>query len=186
MRRSIGQFALGCGILLLLAARGAAAADVPAHNYVGADKCKMCHNSPAKGAQYTKWAESKHSKAFATLASEEAKKVAAAKGIADPQKAPECLRCHVSGSGAPAEKLTDKYKAQDGVSCEGCHGPGGDYWQMAVMKDQAKAVAAGLVIPSEATCKECHNADGPTFKGFDFASMKAKIAHPNPAKAGAK
>jgi hypothetical protein len=141
----------------------------------------MCHNAPAKGAQFTKWSESKHAKAFATLATEEAKKAAQAKGIADPQKAPECLKCHVTGGGTDA-----KIKMEEGVCCEACHGAGGDYWQMAVMKDKAKAVAAGMVEPTEATCKQCHNEESPTFKGFDFAAMSAKIAHPNPAAGAAK
>jgi cytochrome c554/c'-like protein len=183
MTRSTMMVSLGIGLLLASLPPGTATAEAPAHPYVGAEKCKICHNSAAKGAQFTKWAASKHSQAYATLASEESKTIAAAKGIADPQKSPECLRCHVAGAGAPADKLTDKYKVQDGVSCEGCHGPGGDYWKLDVMKDRAKATAAGLVIPNEGTCKTCHNAEGPTFKGFDFASMKAEIAHPNPAKA---
>ena len=183
MRRSIGVLVLLAGIaLVVVVPRGLLAAE-PAHSYVGAEKCKMCHNSATKGAQFTKWSESAHAKAYATLASEESKKIAAAKGIADPQKADECLRCHVAGHGAPADKLTDKYKAQDGVSCEACHGPGGDYWKMDVMKDRAKAIAAGMVMPTEATCKGCHNAESPTFKSFDFAAMSAKIAHPNPQKA---
>jgi len=154
------------------------------HAYVGAGKCKMCHNSPAKGAQFTKWTESSHSKAYATLASEEAKKIASEKGIADPQKADECLSCHVTGHGADAAMLTDKYNVEDGVGCESCHGPGGDYWKMTVMKVKDDAVAAGLVLPTEATCKGCHNEKSPTFKGFDFAAASAKIAHPNPKAAG--
>jgi hypothetical protein len=174
----------GCALFMALAWAIAAYAAEPAHNYVGAEKCKMCHNSPAKGAQFTKWTESKHSKAYQTLASEEAKKIAAAKNIPDPQKADECLRCHVAGHGAPAAKLTDKYKVEDGVSCEACHGPGGDYWKMDVMKDKAKAQAAGLVIPDEKTCTGCHNQESPTFKGFDFKEAHAKIAHPNPQGAG--
>jgi Cytochrome c554 and c-prime len=182
MRRSIVGF--GLGIVAALLTAQVAAAGEPAHAYIGADKCKMCHNSPAKGAQYTKWTESAHSKAYAVLASDEAKKIAAEKGIADPQKDDACLRCHVAGHGAPAAKLTDKYKVEDGVSCEACHGPGGDYWKMQVMKDKTQAMAAGLVLPTEATCKECHNADSPTFKGFDFAAAKAKIAHPLPGSAG--
>ena len=72
------------------------------------------------------------------------------------------------------------------MSCEACHGPGGDYWKMDVMKDRTKSVAAGLVIPTEATCTACHNDKGPTFKGFDYAAMLAKVAHPNPQKAAAK
>lgn len=183
MRRSALGCCLAFAALAVVSAGPAAAGDDPAHAYVGAEKCKMCHNSAAKGAQFTKWTESKHSQAYAVLATEEAKKVATAKGIADPQKADECLRCHVAGHGAPAAKLTDKYKAQDGVSCEACHGPGGDYWKMEVMKDKAKATAAGMVMPTEATCKGCHNPESPTFKSFDFAAMSAKIAHPNPQKA---
>ena len=143
----------------------------------------MCHNSPAKGAQYTKWSENKHAHAFATLASEEAKKIATAKGIADAQKADECLRCHVTGHGQPADKLTDKYNAAQGVTCESCHGAGADYWKMEVMKDQAKSIAGGMVLPKEENCKTCHNADSPSFKGFDYAAASAKIAHPNPQKA---
>jgi hypothetical protein len=156
----------------------------PAHAYVGAEKCKMCHNSPAKGAQFTKWSQSTHARAYATLATEEAKKIAAAKGIADPQKADECLRCHVTGHGAPAAKLTEKYKKEEGVTCEACHGPGGDYWKMEVMKDRAKSIAAGMIVPTEETCKGCHNPENPTFKGFDYAAALAKIAHPNPQKPG--
>jgi hypothetical protein len=182
----------GIGICLAIAAgaafwlAGFAFAEAPAHAYIGAEKCKMCHNSAAKGAQFTMWSESKHAQAYAVLGSEEAKKIAAAKGIADPQHAAECLQCHVTGHGAPAAMLKDKYKIEEGVSCESCHGPGGDYWTMAVMKDRAKAVEAGMVVPTEATCKTCHNEESPTFKGFDFAAMAAKIAHPNPQAGGAK
>lgn len=159
-------------------------ADEPA--YVGAEKCKMCHNSPAKGAQFSKWVESKHAKAFAILATEEAKKIAAGKRIADPQKASECLKCHVTGHGAPAARLIDKYKVTDGVGCESCHGAGGAYWKMDVMKDRAKSVAAGMIVPGEKTCTGCHNAESPTFKGFDFATAIAKVAHPDPKRAATK
>jgi hypothetical protein len=174
----------GLGICLVLAL--AVPVHAEGHKYVGAEKCKMCHNAPAKGAQFTKWSESKHAKAFADLGSDAAKKIAQSKGIADPQKSADCLKCHVAGQGAPADQLGEKYKAEEGVSCEACHGPGGDYMAMAVMKDHAKAVAAGMTDPNEATCKKCHNAESPTFKDFNFATASAAIAHPNPAKGGGK
>lgn len=183
MKLSRWVFAIGAGVMLGAWPAPAPAGEAPAHAFVGAEKCKMCHNSAAKGAQFTQWSQSKHAKAFETLGTEAAKKVAAEKGIADPQKADQCLKCHVTGHGAPADKLTDKYKAAEGVSCESCHGPGGDYWKMEVMKDRAKSVAAGMVIPDEKTCTGCHNAENPTFKGFDFASYSAKVAHPNPQAA---
>jgi nitrate/TMAO reductase-like tetraheme cytochrome c subunit len=175
--------ATGIALSLPFLATRSLAAD---HAYVGPEKCKMCHSSPAKGAQFTKWSESKHSKAFVTLGGDEAKKIASAKGIADPQKAPECLKCHVTGHGAPAAMLTDKYKAQDGVGCESCHGPGGDYWKMDVMKDPAKAAAAGMTVPNEKTCVGCHNAESPTFKEFTFKASYEKIAHVNPQKSAGK
>jgi hypothetical protein len=154
--------------------------DPPDHAFIGAEKCKMCHNSSKKGAQYTKWTEARHSKAYQTLASDKAKEAAAAKGIDDPQNAPECLRCHVTGYGAPEEMLTDKYKIEDGVGCESCHGPGADYYKMSTMKDREKSIAAGLVIPDAATCTGCHNEDSPFFEGFDFDTFYAKIAHERP------
>jgi hypothetical protein len=174
------------GIGALLAALSLSPAVSADHLFVGADKCKMCHNAAPKGAQYTKWAESPHAQAFTILGSEEAKKIASAKGIADAQKAPECLKCHVTGHGVDAARLTDKYNAAQGVTCESCHGPGGDYWKMDVMKDEAKSIAAGMVLPKEDTCKGCHNAESPTFKSFDFAAAKEKIAHPNPQRTAAK
>jgi hypothetical protein len=54
--------------------------------YIGAAKCKMCHNSSKKGAQFKAWSSSKHANAYATLATPEAKSIAKEKGIDDPQK----------------------------------------------------------------------------------------------------
>jgi hypothetical protein len=45
-----------------------------------------------------------------------------------------------------------------GLDCEGCHGNGADYWPAGVMRDRAKAVAAGLVVPDLSACKKCHGA----------------------------
>ncbi len=42
------------------------------------------------------------------------------------------------------------------LDCEGCHGPGSEYKALAVMKDPAKARAAGLVDPDAAFCGRCH------------------------------
>lgn len=134
-----------------------------AADYVGSAKCKMCHNKEEKGAQYTKWEGSKHSKAFEALKSAAAKKIAA-----DAETNAKCLECHKVG-------------ADEGVGCEACHGAGSDYKKMDVMKDKTKAIAAGLVIPDAKVCEKCHNAKSPTFKSFDFAEMAKKIEHKMPA-----
>jgi hypothetical protein len=181
MKRSNWILVLGLAAGLL--AVGAVQTNVVAgeeHAFIGSASCKMCHNKAAKGAQFTKWSESDHAKAFETLATDQAKKIAADKGLGDPQKAGECLECHTTGHGAPAEMLTKKHSLEEGVGCEACHGPGGDYWKMSVMKDRAKAVAAGMVVPNEKTCTACHNEKSPTFKGFDWDTYYPQIAHDNP------
>ncbi len=176
------------GFTLLFLVPLVASSDTTAseHAYVGAQKCKMCHNSAAKGAQFTQWSKSRHALAYQTLAGDEAKKIAAAKGIADPQKEDECLKCHVTGHGAPADKLTAKYTVEDGVGCESCHGAGSEYQKMKIMKSREQSLAAGLVIPNEQGCITCHNSESPVFKGFDFKAYFEKISHPNPKKAAQK
>jgi len=87
--------------------------------YVGVNKCKMCHKSAKKGNQFGKWSESAHAKAYATLATDEAKAVAKKAGVSgDPQKAAECLTCHVTGYSAPASAKAATYKMEEGVTCE--------------------------------------------------------------------
>jgi hypothetical protein len=180
------RFVIGVAVLAAFVAGSAVAEEAakkeaPAHHYVGSTKCKMCHNSAAKGAQYTVWTQSKHAKAFAGLATEEAKKIAKEKGIADPQKDEKCLKCHQTGFGKPAALFEATFKAEDGVQCEACHGAGMDYMKMAVMKDVKAATAAGLVAkPNQETCVGCHNSESPTFKEFNFSADSTKIAHPRP------
>jgi hypothetical protein len=139
--------------------------------YIGTDKCKMCHKGEKHAMVFEKWSKTAHAKSMAGLD--------AAKGE---NKDPKCLKCHTTGYGAGGYG-SEGMDAVDlaAVGCEACHGPGSQYKSMATMKDRAKAVAAGLIIPTEATCKKCHNADSPTMKGeFKFAASAAKIAHAVP------
>jgi len=148
--------------------------------YIGAAKCKVCHTSEKSGKAYPIWGKSAHAKAYETLATPEAAAVAKKSGIDDPQKSDQCLGCHVTAFNmAKAQKDTTLTMAE-GVSCEACHGPGSDYKAMSIMKDRAKAVSAGLVIPSEKNCLGCHNEKSPTYKPFKFAEMAKLIAHPIP------
>lgn len=164
-------------LLLSVAAQG----EEKEHGFIGVKKCGMCHKSEAKGDQLGHWEKSQHSKAYETLASEKALKIAKEKGIeGSPQEADACLKCHVTGHGKSAELFDAAFKVEQGVQCESCHGAGSDYKSIKVMKDREASVAAGLVIPNESTCKTCHNEESPTFKGFDFEKMWAQIQHPNP------
>lgn len=158
--------------------------DEPAREFVGNSKCKTCHKSEKQGKQYPIWEESKHAKAYEVLASEEAKAIAAEKGIDNAQEAGECLKCHIDGYGVDASLLGAKYVKEEGVGCESCHGAGGDYWKKATMQaitdGGLDGATVGLIKPDEMLCKKCHNEESPTYKEFNYDEMYAKIAHPVP------
>jgi hypothetical protein len=152
--------------------------------FEGAARCKTCHRKEEDGEQFGIWEASAHAKAFATLASDEAKAVAAEKGIENPQEADECLKCHVTAHGVAEEFLGKRFDKADGVGCESCHGAGGDYYKKATMEGIASGeidpASVGLLVPSEETCIQCHNEESPTYKEFDYETFFAKIAHPIP------
>jgi hypothetical protein len=100
------------------------------HEYVGADKCKMCHK-----VQYASWEGTKHAKA-----------TEAAKASTEREFSADCLKCHATNA---SEDFA-------GVQCEACHGAGNDFKKMSIMKDLDAAIANGLVIPTQATCDGCH------------------------------
>lgn len=134
--------------------------------YVGAAKCKMCHNKAEKGAQYTKWLASPHAKAMASLKGADLKN-------------PKCLKCHSTAAGAD-QSLIASITVEEGVSCESCHGAGSLYKVATVMKDHKLAMTKGLILPDEKVCKKCHNPESPNYKGFNFKEYSAKIAHDDP------
>ena len=134
--------------------------------YIGAAKCKMCHNKADKGEQYNKWANSPHAKAMASLKGADAKN-------------PKCLKCHSTAAGAD-QALVATITVEEGVSCESCHGPGSAYKVATVMKDQKASMAKGLILPDEKVCKKCHNEQSPNYKGFNYKEYVAKIAHDDP------
>jgi hypothetical protein len=152
-------------------------------NYVGVKKCRSCHKKKDIGNQYKVWQEGKHSKAYEVLATEDAKKVGAKVGVDDPQTSDQCLKCHVTGYGLPAERFGKKFDKAEGVGCESCHGPGSGYRKKKVMIDHDLSVAKGLVEIDEKVCLQCHNDESPTFdpaKPFDYAERSKESAHPVP------
>jgi hypothetical protein len=167
--------------------------------YVGVEKCKNCHEAKNKGNQYGKWNEMKHSKAYETLASDEAKEIGQKQGIADPQKSDKCLKCHVTAFDKPADSKDKKFDSNLGVQCEQCHGPGGKHVKARLAEaaeeegddlfgdvedDELKELPPGEISAKveEASCKECHNKESPTFEEFNFEERKKEMAHPDPRK----
>jgi len=164
------------------------------HVFVGSQKCATCHKKKLLGNQFSVWKAGPHAKAFVTLGSDRAAEFAEAAGIEDdPQEADECLSCHVTGHGMPPERLARRKPIfAEGVGCESCHGAGKDFRNEKVMSDLELAKSKGLMIPTEADCRTCHNDESPAWDpkrykladgsqvGFDFAQAAALIAHPIP------
>jgi len=145
--------------------------------FVGATKCKMCHNKKSSGQYFDDWSKSKHAEAFSLL-----------KG--DERTNPVCLKCHTTGFGEPGgfEKFVEGDEASlkmANVQCEMCHGPGEKH-----IKSKKDNVVKHEWGPEEKTCLRCHVNDGnPKWKddryttkdgkkvGFDFEQAVKIIAH---------
>lgn len=161
------------------------------NHYIGVAKCKNCHNVADNGNQYECWTKSKHSQAFKTLASEDAKKVATAKGIADAQKDDKCVKCHVTAFGVADDQLQKGFDRTLGVQCEACHGPGETHMKArlaaAAAEENAdpkvrKTVPEGEIIVKvePKACQGCHNEESPSFKPFCYHKRVEEIAHYDP------
>ena len=153
------------------------------HGYVGTDMCGMCHKSEKQGSQLSIWKNSAHSKAYETLKTDKANQIAKEKGFTTAAvETPECLKCHASGYNVDASLLGKKFKIEDGVQCETCHGPGADYKNLKVMKDKELAIKNGLVMHDklENFCINCHNAESPTFVDMNIDEAWQKIKHEIP------
>lgn len=155
------------------------------HAYTGISRCKMCHNTKKWGKIYDKWAATKHAAAYATLAGKESQALAKKMNIKDAQKSEKCLVCHVTGYEASAKLKGEKYSMEEGVTCEACHGPAGDYVKSHIKKDKKKQAAAdGLIMPTEELSKElcvkCHNKKSPTYKEFSYKKYVKLVEHHKP------
>ncbi|MCC7138215.1 MAG: cytochrome c family protein [Planctomycetes bacterium] len=176
------------GVVGAVVGSGSASAAGDTPTYVGADKCKACHLK-----EFKSWKETGLAKAFEALKPN----VAADKKTAaklDPAKDysgdPACLKCHSTGygtaSGYPAVEAgkpvaeTDQARAtaNQGVTCEACHGPGSLYPAFKKNKKDFKfeeIAALGAVKPSAESCAPCHAKECPTMPAdykFDFEASK--------------
>jgi len=81
----------------------------------------------------------------------------------------KCKTCHKIQYASWIE--TAHAKRQPALECESCHGMGSEYKVMTVMKDAAKAKAAGLVNPEAKFCQTCHQ------QGWKEDQLKKAHAH---------
>ena len=184
-RRQLQGIPFTIGLLLLLPSAASLLFAAPIKPvYIGARTCASCHSGKGIGNQYSLWLHSKHSRAYAVLAKPETMQIAEISGLRqEPQQAPICLGCHATASDTEDWQKDDTFHIEDGVQCEACHGPGSEYSTEAVMRDSTAAMMAGLRMPSEQDCMNCH-----AVKGTHVAVLKSpqidikkawlEIAHP--------
>ena len=154
------------------------------HAFVGVKTCGMCHKSEKQGEQLGIWEKSKHANAYKSLETAEADSVAKAKGFDTPAvKTEACLKCHAIGYNVDKSLLEKHFDVTQGVQCETCHGAGGDYKNMKIMKDKKLAIANGLQIHENLKefCTTCHNSDSPYYKkDQNIDKMWQQIKHDIP------
>jgi len=80
-----------------------------------------------------------------------------------------CKMCHKIQFGSWSG--TAHAKRAPTLDCESCHGAGSDYKAMSIMKDPAKAKAAGLVQPGAPFCATCHK------RNWNDGMLKKAHAH---------
>ncbi len=179
--------ALTCMLLLVLA--GAASAQTPAPTpraplpYKSADKSMgvvNCANSLCHGSveaikesnvlqtEYVTWSRvDKHARSYKVLFNEQSLRIARNLGLPKPPSQEKiCLDCHAHN--VPVAQRDERFKFDDGVSCEACHGPAGKWLESHAQEGATHAdnLKAGL-YPTDDTvaraqlCLSCHfgNAD---------------------------
>lgn len=147
--------------------------------YVGNDRCRLCHLP-----QHTAWSTTPHARALEVLATAPDSTVAKfakrlkVKVDGKPAESEACVVCHVTGWKLPggypsADSL--RHAALGNVTCESCHGPGSRHVR-AALADKKKTINGA---PSVNMCLQCHvPALSP---GFNYDERKKKV-HPVPVK----
>lgn len=197
---------LGAPMLLLLltallCSRGVRAGDGPGDpppvegGFIGAQACKVCHNTALKERRWDTWMNTRHADALETLKGAWSARIATARKLAVPAyEAPECLQCHVTAFDSGKARPLARILPADGVQCETCHGPGEAHQRDAqrawVEQETGVDVGASVDLPERGTCTACHNPDSPTWdptryaladgttSGFDYAEAKRRAIHP--------
>jgi len=158
---------------------------LPEYRYVGAQVCQECHLAEATGGQSVHWMKSAHARAYWELKTDWARFLASAReeyrDIEDPSAEWRCLKCHVTGAQDRVARPADTFRAEEGVGCEACHGPGSAYVDPAIMTDRAAFLASGGRVPDEMTCRTCHEGEV-----FQYEERRPRIVHPRPAADGSE
>ncbi len=135
--------------------------------YVGAQGCRSssCHGGAGpKREQYIIWSQRDfHTKAYAVLITARSQRIAETLGAAPAQTNARCTICHAPFANIAQTRLATGIHAEEGVSCETCHGAAGA-WQRGHTRPDwtyATRVGAGMrdlrsLYVRANTCVACH------------------------------
>ena len=122
-----------------------------------------------------------HSRAYALLGSRRGQQITASLGMGDARQAQACLGCHATF--APVSQRGPKFRLDDGVGCESCHGSAGDWIasHYEVNGSHANNVANGLTPLEQPqaranVCLDCHY--GSTDRGQFVTHAMMAAGHP--------
>jgi hypothetical protein len=113
-----------------------AVSPTPPHQWLGAGSCASmgCHNANGlKGdwrSEYTTWVVyDRHARAYEVLFNRKSESIIKKLNLAGGKPASQqalCLNCHVHNDYEQVDHHP-RFAKEDGVSCESCHGPAGDW-----------------------------------------------------------
>ena len=127
------------GILLgILIPAGIVAANLPQNDgyvHLGPASCaaSQCHGATVANDEYnvslneyTVWSRrDPHSQAYTVLLGDESKEIARKLGLPNAHEQDVCLDCHADN--VASDMRGDRFRIEDGVGCEACHGGAGDW-----------------------------------------------------------
>jgi len=159
-------------MVIAAATSSAGAADGTPYKHLGVASCasSQCHGKREAQTdrnvalnEYRIWySQDRHAQAFRTLAQQPLSRTIAGKlGLANPATAGVCLDCHADN--VPQQNRGAKFRLNDGVGCEACHG-GAERWiQTHAQKSATHTanLAAGMYRTDSPTrraqlCLSCH------------------------------
>ena len=170
---------VACGLLAMTVRADAPLPHQSPHQTVGTVNCasSTCHGSvtPWDNAvvlrnEYTTWSRfDAHTKAWAVLDTERSDRIVRKLGYDKPATQVQiCLDCH--SHSPPAAQRGPRFVQNEGVGCEGCHGPAGDWLASHTRREttHAENIAKGLYPTDQPAkqaklCLSCHFGDNSRF-----------------------
>ena len=153
---------------------------LPRAPYVGGEACSDCH----RGA-YASWLGTKHARSHVLLDTAEGRAIAAGMGVVGNLGATgsKCLDCHVTAADVGSEHRLPGFRAEEGVQCEACHGPGGGHVAADLKVGRSFVLASRMEIPTRERCLRCHETEPSHVAAlgtppFDYDRLLERIRHP--------